>query len=243
MNKEQKVDIIVLTYNFLENTKECIDSLFKNTDNFRLILLDNGSTDGSEKYILELAGKHDNVRSFIAGENLGVIEGRNQAYNLAQKLDIPSDIIIFLDNDQFVQYGWLNSYLEMMIIKKFDIVGIEAWMMKENPKFYPYKKINDIKDSSFFSYVGAGGMAIKKRVIDDIGLFDNRFFIYYEDPDFIWRAHDKGYKIGWNSQKVIIHQYHSLLGKDNKRKEYFHNSWLQFKKKWGDKQIPVFDIK
>lgn len=229
---EYKIDVILLTCNNLQNTKQCINHLYQFTDNFGLIILDNGSTDGTVEYLKELSKQKDNITLFFSEKNLGIIKGRNAAYKLSEE----TDFIFFIDNDQYVQEGWLDSYLEIM--ENFDLVGIEAWVMRTD--FFPIKKISSPIDN--FSYVGAGGMMVKKKVIDSIGLFDERFEkFYYEDPDFCWRAYDAGFKIGWNYKPVIIHKHQGpLLNKE--RKKIFMSNWKKFREKWRGKEVPVFKM-
>ena len=90
MNK--KVSIIILTWNGLEFTKKCLDSL-KDTVNDAMIttyVVDNGSTDGTVEYLKEL----DWIRVIENKENLGFVRGNNVAIN-----QIKDDDIILLNND------------------------------------------------------------------------------------------------------------------------------------------------
>jgi len=227
-----KIDIILLTFNNINNTKKCIDHLYKFTKNFGLVILDNNSTDGTQEYLKELCDQHDNITFFFSKYNLGIIKGRNRAYKLSKD----AEYIIFLDSDQYVEEDWLESYLEMM--KNYDVVGVEAWLMRERD-FYPVKKIRSREEE--FSYVGCGSLMIKRRVFEELGKFDERFFMYFEDPDFCWKAHEAGYKIGWNYNGVIIHNHPGPL-LNSKTRKYFMNSWKKFKEKWNGKKLPVLKM-
>ena len=80
----------------------------------------------------------------------------------------------------------------------------------------PVKKVEDIRD--YFTYVGCGGMLMKRRVPEKIGIFDTRFNpAYFEDPDFSFRAHQAGFKIGWNIAAKLVHLPHQTLGKVNQK--------------------------
>jgi GT2 family glycosyltransferase len=196
---------------------------------FELVVLDNGSTDGTVEYLEELSNRKDIV--FLQNKtNEGVITGRNKAYLMSKD---SNKFICFLDNDQYVQENWLDSY-EKCFESGCDVTSIEAWKMRQD--YFPLSKITDHNAS--YQYVGAGGMMVKKKVIDDIGLFDEDFFMYFEDPDFCWRAYDAGYKVGWNNGNVVIHEPHSLLGKEPKRRQYFYDSLKKFQKKWENRELP-----
>jgi len=221
------IDIIVLTHNNLKNNRLCIESIYKHTDEFNLIIVDNNSTDGTVEYLKEL--KQDNLTLFLSQKNVGCVNGRNFAYTLSKD----SEYICFLDNDQFVLSDWVESYMSY-IDKGYDIVGFEGWKMRED--FKPYRRV---EVGERYNYVGAGGMFLKRLIIKDIGLFDPDFNpMYFEDPNFCWRAYETGYRICWNEKRRVYHQSHKLL--DYERKKYFMRSWSIFKKKWKDYEMPSF---
>ena len=228
MSENNIIDIILLTYNNIDNTKLCINHLYRFTENFGLIVVDNNSTDGTVPYLKDIANSHTNLTLFLSPENLGCVKGRNFAYSLTN-----SPKVIFLDNDQFIQYGWVESYYKYFN-KGYDIVGFEGWGMKKD--FMPYKKV---KKGEEYNYCGCGGMMIKREVIDDIGLFDEKFNpLYFEDPDLCFRAYEKGYKICWNEYQKIFHKPHKLL--NSERRVYFHKSLKYFREKWKNYTPPVF---
>jgi len=222
------IDILLLTYNNLPSTKQCIDHLYKHTSDFNLIIVDNNSTDGTIDYLKNI--EQDNLILHFSPKNLGCVNGRNFAYTLSKD----SEYICLLDNDQYVLDGWVESYMSY-INKGYDVVGYEAW--KVRPDCYPIKKVG-VGES--YSYVGCGGMFLKREVIEDIGLFDTAFNpLYFEDPYFCWTAHEAGYKICWNEEKRIYHQPHKLLNAE--RRVYFNRSLDILRKKWEGKKIPIFN--
>ena len=135
--------------------------------------------------------------------------------------------IIFLDADQYVKEKWLDSYVEMT--KEFDIIGVEAWEMRPSD-FYPYKRVKDKEEN--YSYVGGGGMMMKSNLFEKLGKFDEDYdFIYFEDPSLCFLAREKGYKVGWNNDPIIIHDHSGPLML-KKNKQYFIKNWKTFQKKW-----------
>ena len=227
-----KIDIILLTFNEIKVIDECVSSLYSYSENFNLFIFDNGSVDGTTLYLKELLKNKDNVDVYFNDSNIGIIKGRNLSYDLLNE-KVSMDYIMFLDADQIVREGWQNSYSNL-IEQGYDSIGSEAWRM--NDLFYPCYKCKDKEDS--FTYIGCGGMLIKKDVIDKIGLFDTTFgMAYFEDPDFCFRAYEYGYKIAWCPNK-IIHKPHRLL--DIQKKKYFFDSYKIFKEKHAGKEIPVF---
>lgn len=228
------IAICILTYNNIESTKKCIEKIYRNTNSdFILFVLDNNSTDGTVRYLYAMGSHGDflnKFKAFFNKKNVGIIEGRNQLYDLLE--DEEYDYICFLDNDQFVQDDWDDTYLKLM--ETYDIVGIEAWQMRSG--FRPFRRIKN--ESEHFSYVGCGGMMIKREVIEDIGLFDTQFNPkYFEDPDFCFRAIQKGYKIGWCSDAIIEHQKHDLTLSTMERVFFMRNLRI-IQNKWRDFPLP-----
>ena len=235
-----RTDIICLVHNQLHITKQFVKHLFNNTANFHLIFIDNDSTDGTDEFLNE--GKKNNRWEVISpGENLGVIKGRNLGAQY-----VKSDYFLNIDNDQFVQIGWLESLYQLM--NQNDIVGCEAWklMPPKTPgalvvgeqvipdrSYFPHQHCKHRNDS--FTYIGCGGMLIKKKVYDAIGLFDERFSpAYYEDPDLCFRAILAGFKLGWCHDCPIVHLAHQTFKNQTlfQTNAQFIKSWLEFRKKW-----------
>lgn len=237
-----RVDIICLVHNSLPVTRGFVKSLFANTSNFRLIFIDNGSTDDTPQFLKE--GEAQGKWKVVSPrENLGVISGRNLGVQY-----VKNDFFLNIDNDQFVQKGWLESLFQVMEKNHVDIVGPEAWelMPPKAPRalvidgqvvtdrsYFPYKHCKHPKDT--FTYIGCGGTLIKTAVYKKIGLFDERFSpAYFEDPDYSFRALLAGFKLGWCCKCPITHLAHQTFNSQqlfNKRTQ-FNKSWKEFRNKW-----------
>jgi GT2 family glycosyltransferase len=234
---QNKTTIIALSYNGKEITEKFIELLFKYTEPsaFNLIMIDNGSTDGTKEYLKDALSIFENHTLVINDRNLGVIGGRNMGYSIYQS--DPTEFLCFLDNDQFVRAGWFEQYHEFMKSGNYDIVGADAWLM--NSSFFPCYNCKRLGDH--FSYVGCGGLMTTQSVLNKIGLFDEQFNpAYFEDPDFNFRAIKAGFRIGWNLNAKITHLAHKTLGNDPNRRQLFLNSYSKFKEKWNGKiALPV----
>jgi len=242
-------DVVVLTHNRLSVTKLFIEAISRNTDedSFRLIFVDNASTDGTREYLIEEASK--NRWHFIPQEeNLGVIGGRNVG---AQAVE--AEYFVNLDNDQFPEENWLQILHDRMS-QGYDIVGCEAWRMTSakpvssptiaamRRPFYPYYRCTVAGEP--FHYIGCGGMLIRKKVYEIVGipnddaeldLFDPRFNpAYFEDPDLCWRAIVAGFKLAWEPKCRIKHLAHQTIGTQRlfDKGSQFQKSWLAFREKW-----------
>lgn len=237
-----KTDIIVLTHNQLSITKGFVDHLFENTKNFRLLFIDNGSTDGTYEFLLKGNAYWDVIRSET---NLGIIKGRNLGAE-----HIQNEYFMNIDNDQYpTDSSWLDGLHDLLL--NHDVVGCEAWMLyppytpgkimigknEFDRSYYPFKRCT--KNGEKFTYIGCGGMLIKKNVYDKIKLFDERFgSAYFEDPDFSFRCIQNGFKLGWKSDCPIKHLEHQTINNQKLflKNEQFLKSWQTFRKKW----LPYF---
>lgn len=229
------VSIIIINWNGGEVFENCLKSLTKITyPNWELIVVDNGSSDGSEKLPDKYKIKHTLIRN---NKNIGFAPANNQGVEVAK-----GKYILLLNNDTIVSSNFLEKMVNFMeenpkigamqpklfIMDKdgyIDNAGtyltrtgfLEHWgyMQKDGLEFANIKKI--------FSAKGAC-LLTRKEIIDKIGLFDNDFFAYYEESDFCFRVWMLGYevvyypgtciyhKVGFTSKKInqILINYHSL---------------------------------
>ena len=229
------VAIVVLSYNRLDISNKFINLFVENTDpkKVRLFWIDNGSTDGTIDFLKSFKS-NIKINLIQNGYNNGIIGGRNQGFKLFLEQDNTIDHLMFLDNDQFVAKKWLEDHLYVLSFG-YDVVGVEAWQM--NNRFLPIRRNKHI--SQTFSYVGCGGMLMKRCVPERIGIFDEAFNpCYFEDPDFCFRALDANFKVGWNINAKIQHLAHQTLNNNPDKLENFKKSLLYFRKKWINKTVP-----
>jgi GT2 family glycosyltransferase len=208
MNKP-KVSIIIVNYNGGKVFKECLESLKEiQYPNYELIIVDNDSSDGTEKL--------SNIRN---KKNLGFAGGNNRGVKEAK-----GKYILLLNNDTKVTVSFLNVMVAKMEKEKeigvlqpkiylmdkpryLDNAGsfltriglLQHWgfMQKDSREFASERQI--------FSAKGAC-MLIRREVIEKIGLFDDDFISYFEESDFCWRVWLAGYKVLYYPRAVIYHK-------------------------------------
>lgn len=225
--RRERVSIVILTHNRLDITMECMEALFRHTANYELIVVDNGSTDGTPEWLAQR-----NIKVIRNSENKGVPVARNQGLREAS-----CQYIVMMDNDVIVRGGWLEEYYD--IIKSgADAVGLEAWQVNEG--FAASRKC--VKEGEKFDYLGGACCMFKRKVFEEVGLLDEGFSpAYYEDVDISFRARLAGLALAWKPTARLFHKEHSTLIFGQKTFQYteaLSQSYQRFHKKMM-KQISV----
>lgn len=212
MNSEPLVYVIVINYNGLKYLKTCLSSLERQTyKNYKTIVIDNASTDKSVQYIKQNFPKINVVQ---AESNLGFAEGNNLAMKFA--LDQKADYVFLVNNDTYLEKDLIEKLVTT--IESDDSIGIVSpvvfdlknkWSLQEMgmavDRFgypLPLKNSSD-KDCVFF--VSGCAMMIKAGLLNKIGFFDEKYFMFAEDLDLCWRAQLAGYRVMVNEVAKIYH--------------------------------------
>lgn len=219
-----KVAILVLGYNSQDDLDECFSSLSAQTyKNTILYLLDNNSCDNSIGFIRQNFPKV-NILDFK--ENLGYAGANNWGMEKAFSEGVDFCLVINADikADKKMIENLVATYSQ--VVNKKDKVGLiqPVILLYDNPK-----KINtignslnylgfgfckdfdkeysqDLEDQEISSVSGAC-MLVSKEYYEDVGKFDEDFFMYNEDQNYSWRGLLKGYKHFLSSGAVMYHKY------------------------------------
>ena len=223
-----KVFIIILNWNGLQDTLDCLASVFKlNYDKYEVVIVDNGSTDDSYKII---GMTYPRVVLLQNGENLGFAGGNNVGIKYA--LDQGAEYIWLLNNDTVVEYDALTNMVAEA--EKDSSVGIAG------SKIYYYNSLKTIWFTGakvdwlrgISNHIGMGetdvgqydyikdvdrvtgcSMLVKKDVCDKTGIFDEKFFLYVEEVDWCVRARRVGFKCILVPTSVIYHKASSSVSR------------------------------
>ena len=218
------VSIIVINYNTLKMTNECIESIIKNTKDieYEIILVDNGSIDGSKDYFETKTGikyvySSENL-GFGRGNNLGLkkASGRNILFLNSDTLLINNAIKIlseYLDENAEVGAcggnlysidGKYESSFERYFPNLFSefntlLFGIPRVLLGRRNKMY-----NDTDTNIPVAYICGADLLVKKKILEDVGGFNPLFFMYLEETELCYRI-SKNYKIMNVPAARIIH--------------------------------------
>lgn len=208
--QEPRVVIIIPNWNGLKLLKIAIPSIIKiNYSNYKIIVVDNGSKDSSIEWI---RNNYPDTKVINCNKNLGFAGGCNVGIKYANNNYNP-DYFLMLNNDIKATPQFLKESIKLAENNKnIGIVGSKVLNFNDNKiqslgysitksgKSIPNNKLNKKID-----FVSGVAMLIKKTVIKNIGLFDEKYFMYLEDRDYCYRAKKGGYKIKISSNSVIYH--------------------------------------
>lgn len=238
-----KTSIIILTYNKLEYTKACIDSIrtYTRVGTYEIIVVDNNSTDGTQLWL----NNQEDIITVYNNENVGFPKGCNQGIKVAT-----GDNILLLNNDTVVTYHWLDNLTNALYSSKdIGAVGpvtnncsyyqaISVPYTNSLDEMFEFAKGYNVQNSSLWEQriklVGYC-MLIKKEVINEIGLLDEQFTPgNFEDDDYSYRIINAGYRM-LLCKDTFIHHFGSVsFGEERERFVNLLNKNAQkFKKKWG----------
>lgn len=226
--KNPKVSIIIVNFNGGKVFENCLTSLKKlSYKNYELIIVDNGSSDGTENYA-----------TIGFKKNLGFVGGNNEGVKRAT-----GKYILLLNNDTLVKPDLLHKLVKKMesnpsvgvlqpkiylMDKKGYLDNAGSFLTKIG--FLDHWGFNQ-KDSTqynmeteIFSAKGAC-MMIRKEIIEKIGLFDDDYFAYFEESDFCWRVWILGYKIIFYPKTSIQHK----VGFTTKREDVTYLNYLYYR--------------
>jgi GT2 family glycosyltransferase len=228
---------VIVNWNLKDDTVTCIDSLIKAGASSRnIILIDNGSTDGSVDTFNAHFG--NDVHLITNGTNLGYTFALNQGIQYA--LDQNSDWILILNNDTVVAqdlFQQVNKYLyesnTFSIIAPLILYHAQPdriWFLGDyiirgtliTYNSYRNKKIPDnLPDFIPVDFLTGCAMFVKREVFDQIGLFDDTFVMYGEEVDFCWRARLAGHRLGCVTKARIWHKVSLSAGKVKPQTRYY----------------------
>lgn len=239
---KQKTSIIILTYNHLDYTKECIESIQKYTKKgtYEIILIDNFSTDGTRTYLKTLK----NVKVVLNDENVGFPKGCNQGIQLANK----ENDILLLNNDTIVTTNWLENLKTCLYSK--DSIGAVGSVCNHTENLqgcdFSYDdfkvmqelaKQNNISDSKRWEeklFLIGFCLLIKRNVINLIHELDEGYSPgYIEDNDLSLRILEHGFRLMLCHDSFIHHYLGSSFRSDltkffpilEKNRNYFMQKW------------------
>ena len=242
-----KLSVIVVSFNTRDLTLSCLKSIEKSgfRGKLEVVVVDNASTDGSVEAIqssfqyggqakFKVQSYNPKIKIIRNKENVGFAKANNQGTRKAK-----GGYILLLNSDTEVKRGSLDKLVEFVAGKEDGVVvgarllngdgtvqesvmhlptlgraieefwlGRKRWFGKYVPKSKGPVEVEAV--------VGAA-MLVPKKVIDKVGLLDERYFFYFEDLDYCRRVRCAGFKVYYLPAAAAVH-YHGASGKGQEAK-------------------------
>lgn len=242
---KDKLSIVILNFNNKSIINKSINSLLRYNKyySYDIIVVDNGSTDGSYEMIKE---KFGNKIKVVRNEKNGCSSGRNLGVSQSER-----DFILFLDSDQWATNDyWLLPY--ETVIKKKSNVGLIGWAAgffnSKNSAYhvvdsFPYRYMPQSALCRYdIGYLGSGGMLVSREDFDKVEGFDLAYDpTCYEDTDFSMKLRDLGKELYYCPYLGIIHLPHQTTNSGSEaHTKLIKEKQLYFTKKWETKNPSVF---
>jgi GT2 family glycosyltransferase len=226
-------DIIIPVWDQLDNTRNCLEHLVKNTSYpYWLILIDNASGADTKKYLEEFAaGRPGSIRLVRNETNLGFVKAVNQGMRLS---DAP--YVCVMNNDIVPGTRWLENLVEFAETHR-DIGLMNPLCNGHGSRTVEeYARIVETENKDRYMEMNqcfGFCMLIKREVIDKIGVLDERFGMGgFDDTDYSMRAHIAGYGCASVHSSYVYHREHASFNAMGDRKKLVARAEEEYFKKW-----------
>jgi GT2 family glycosyltransferase len=209
--------VVIPNWNGLAHLPTCLEALRAQTyPHLEVIVVDNGSSDGSQDYITR---EYPEARLLALNQNLGLTGGNNLGFRAAK-----GEILISLNNDTEAEPGFVESLVAALLDRP------EAGMATAKLRLFdprdtlhsagdgyrvdgiPFNRGVWQRDEGQFDQPGwifggcGGAVAYRRAMLDQVGLFDESFFMYCEDVDLNWRSQLAGWRCWYTPEAVVYHK-------------------------------------
>ncbi|HTX98720.1 MAG TPA: glycosyltransferase family 2 protein [Bacteroidota bacterium] len=199
------VSVIIVNFNGKEFLGPCLASIFAQSYRpFDVIVVDNGSTDGSLQLALR---EFPEVRVIANPGNKGFAEANNQGTRIAG-----SDLVVLLNNDTVVKDGWIEGLLDglaapgvAVVTSKVITEGVPSrfYAMNGTINFLGYNIMRHFTDTSMVFFGGGASLAFRKNVVGEP--FLSEYFLYHEDVYLSWRMRLRGNDVRMAPTSIVYH--------------------------------------
>jgi GT2 family glycosyltransferase len=236
MTPHPAVALIILNWNGWRDTVACVESCRELTwPNYRTVVVDNGSTDGSEENLRRLL---PDVEIIQTGANLGFAGGNN--IGIRRALEEGADYVWLLNNDTIVApeaLGELVRCLEdnptaamagskIYYHDSLRTIWCAGGAWEKGRLRLRQRGANQVDDGQFdeprtMGSVSGCSMLVRSDAIARIGLMDESYFLYWEDTDWCARAREQGYGIVLAAASHVWHKVSATVSAHSERQYYY----------------------
>jgi GT2 family glycosyltransferase len=257
-----RATLVTPLFNKVDYTQACMTAVSENTgmDDYQVVLIDNGSTDGTGRFLDCLEGDVDIIRNEV---NLGFAVASNQGAALAR-----SEVIVFLNNDTEPFPGWLDPLLRVLeerpevaavgsrllfpdgLIQHAGVAIVEELMTTEGRVSHHrfggvhahYRLAADdphVLVPRDWQAVTGACMAVRRDAFEAVGGFDEGYWNGNEDVDLCFAFGARGQRVAYEPSSVLIH-HESVSGPERFSKVPQNEDRLR--DKWLERVVPDFIV-
>jgi GT2 family glycosyltransferase len=250
---EPSASVIVVTWENLALSRLCLETLLAHTRDlsFEVLVVDNGSTDGTRAYLEALAVADPRVRLILNEDNEGFARACNQGARAAV-----GDVLVFLNNDTVLAPGWLGGLAEQLrrpgvgaVNPVTNRIGTEA-EVPERPRtlgeFLEHaarRRALNAGESRAVDMLALFCLALGREVWEQVGPLDEGFGRgLFEDDDYSARLRAAGYGLACAEDVLVHHLGEGSFGRlvsDGTYGALFEQNRRRFEAKWGEWRRPV----
>ncbi|MBU0580817.1 MAG: glycosyltransferase family 2 protein [Candidatus Margulisbacteria bacterium] len=260
-----ELSIIIVNWNVKDLLEKCLDSIAVNPPqcNYEVFVVDNASADGSVNMIQK---KFSDVKLIASDKNLGFAGGNNLALKKAQ-----GQYLLLLNPDTEVLPGALQTYLDFfkdhpkagaMGVKlvNFDLSlqpsckSFPSWrtlfwstffldvLFPKSQIFGEYEMTHwDHNDEREVDQPMGAALAVRREVVEKVGLMDEQFYMYFDEVDWCYRIKKAGYEIWFTPKASIIHHWGKSTAQARlNMNKHWYRSLYRFLKKHAP--LPAFIV-
>jgi GT2 family glycosyltransferase len=241
----RKVVIVILTWNGLELTRRCLDTLRRNTTHpaYEVWVVDNGSQDGTLDYLRSIPWIH----LLENATNVGFVRGNNQAIAAC---DSQADVVLLNNDMEIHQPDWLER-LQRVALSAADVGIVGCRLRRPDGRLQhagAYMPLDSFWGQQIAGHEEDVGqyaqdrdveavvfacVYLKREVLQAVGLLDERYFAYFEDSDYCLSARAQGYRTLCCGSVTLDHKENSSTRVNGvAHRKLFQRSQSLFREKW-----------
>ena len=220
---------ILNAYNYVEDVQRCVTSMYAHSEGYstEIIVVDNGSTDGTAEWLEEFKATHDNVRVIHCDHVIGDAAGKN----IGLKQCLGRNIII-MDASAEIVGDLLGPITERLADESVGIFGPYGLTTDDMQHFHEEVEHGDADAMQAYC------MAFRRDALLDVGLMRENFRFYRNlDIDYSFQFKDKGYRVFTDISLPLVRHEHRQWTEldDNQRDELSRKNFGRFLKRWGNR--------
>lgn len=235
-NNKPLISIITINYNNAEITGDFLESvLCLNYNNIEVIVVDNASKENPSEKLKKI---YPAANIILSKKNLGFAGGNNLGIKAAK-----GDYLFFVNNDTVLTTDIFEGLLE--VFEKFSDAGVVSpkFHYYDSPgtiEFAGYNKVNAFSGRNSMvgckkidfgqydeikatHYAHGGAMLVSRKVIEEVGVMPELYFLYYEEFDWCEQIKRKGFKVYYQYKSLIYHKESMSVGKKSVLKTFYLN--------------------